>query len=149
MTGEIKKTMNEKEDMTLFLAVEALLNNNMRTLREKQVMTSEEVAKLYEVTPHYLQQRIKGNPDRFPKDFMFRLTKKEQDTLKTAYPFVLTESGILMAGGLLRTEKARKIHVQFINYFIKLCKTTMEKTGVSDEDTFLIFELLKQMEKEK
>lgn len=141
--------MNKKEDTTLFLAVEAMLNNSMRTLRSTQVMTIEDIAKLYEVTPQYLQQRIKKNPDRFPKDFMFRLTKKEQDALKTVYLFALTEGGILMAGGQLRSEKAKKIHMQFIEYFVKLSNTTMEKLGVAKEDTFLILELLKRMEKEQ
>ena len=137
--------MNKKEDMTLFLAVEAMLDNNMRTLRKTQVMTVEDVAKLYEVAPKYLQQKIKKNPGRFPKDFMFHLTEKEQKTLNTIHSFVLTEKGILMAGGQLRSEKARKIHMQFINYFVKLSKANMEKLGIADKDTFFIFELLKRM----
>lgn len=134
-----------KEDTTLFLAVEAMLNNSMRTLRSTQVMTVEDIAKLYEVTPQYLQQRIKKNPDRFPKDFLFNITKKEQTTLETTHSFVLTEKGILMAGGQLRSEKAKKIHLQFIEYFVKLSKANMEKLGIADKDTFLIFELLKRM----
>lgn len=134
-----------KEDTTLFLAVEAMLNSSMRTLRATQVMTVEDIAKLYEVTPQYLQQRIQKNPGRFPKDFMFSITKNEQTTLHTAHSFVLTEKGILMAGGQLRSEKAKKIHLQFIQYFVKLSKASMEKLGIADKDTFLIFELLKRM----
>lgn len=119
--------MNKKEDITLFLAVESMLNNSMRTLRSTQVMTVEDIAKLYEVTPQYIQQRIKKNPDRFPKDFMFRLTKEEQDILNTKYPFALTEGGVLMTGGKLRSEKAIKIHFQFIEYFVKLSNAAMGK----------------------
>ncbi len=138
----------DKEDMTLFLAVEAILNNNMRTLRSTHVMIIEDVAKLYEVAPSYLKQRIKKNPGRFPKDFMFSITRKEQTKLNTKYAIVLTEKGVLMVGGQLKSEKARNIHMQFIKYFVQLYKTNMEKLGITNEDTFLIFELFKRMIKE-
>jgi phage regulator Rha-like protein len=141
--------MNKKEDISLFLAVEAVLNNSMRTLRETQVMTVEDVAKLYEVAPSYLQRRIKINPDRFPKDFMFSITKKEQILLNTKHSFVLTEGGILILGGQLRSEKARKIHMQFIQYFVKLNNQYIERLGINNADTFLIFESLKRIKKDQ
>ena len=137
-----------KEDYTLLIAVEAMLDNNMRALRNYQVMTSEDVAKIYEVTPQYLRQRVSRNKDRFPKDFMLRLTKKEQNILKTTWPYALTEMGILMAGGLLKSERAIKIHIQFINYFVKLYKEYQNEIIIDDPEIAALFETLKQMMKE-
>ena len=149
--------MEEKEDYTLFIAVEAMLHNNMRVLRSHQVMTSEDVSSLYEVKPEYLQKQVRKNTGRFPEDFMFRLTKMEQKSLQTAYPNAFTEKGILMAGGLLKSERAIKIHIQFIRYFVKLYKTALQyehlleamNMTIDTQETEPVLIALKHMLKDK
>ena len=149
--------MKEKEDYTLLIAVEAMLANNMRPLRDQQVMTSEDVARLYEVKPEYLQKQVCKNTGRFPRDFMLRLTKKEQRSLQTAYPNAFTEKGIFMAGGLLKSERAIKIHIQFIRYFVKLCKASLKydhlsevmNTALEHKDTEPLLIALRQLLKDK
>jgi hypothetical protein len=46
-------------------------------------MLSPHLADLYDVETRVLLQAIKRNPDRFPEDFMFQLTDKEFDNLKS------------------------------------------------------------------
>ncbi|MGI6337772.1 MAG: hypothetical protein ACOXZV_00140 [Bacteroidales bacterium] len=47
--------------------------------------------------------------------------------------YALTEPGILMLGGLLRSERARRVHMQFIKYFVLL----LHDNGMS------VFDLIK------
>jgi 5-bromo-4-chloroindolyl phosphate hydrolysis protein len=67
-----------KEDHTAILAIEAMLNNSMKLIRNKQIMTMEDIAKLYEVTPKEILQTVKREPKRFPVDFMF-LIRRHRD----------------------------------------------------------------------
>lgn len=133
-----------KNDSTSFIALEAILKNNMKPFNG-QVMTIEDIASLYEVLPAYLQQRINKNTTRFPSDFKISLNQEEQIKLKTAYKNVFTEAGILMAGGLLRNKKSVKIHIQFIDYFVQLCRENLDKLDFGNAETAPVFDVFKQM----
>jgi len=52
-------------------------------IRNQKVMLSTHLAELYEVEVKVLNQAVKRNIDRFPKDFMFQLSKKEFENLKS------------------------------------------------------------------
>ena len=52
-------------------------------IRGQNVMLSTHLAELYEVEPRALVQAVKRNIDRFPEDFMFQLTDKELEDLKS------------------------------------------------------------------
>lgn len=58
-------------------------------IRDQKVMFDFDLAELYEVETRVLNQAVKRNADRFPGDFMFRLTKKEWNNLRSQ--FVTTE----------------------------------------------------------
>ena len=78
-------------------------------IRGQNVMLSTHLAELYEVEPRTLVQAVKRNIDRFPEDFMFQLTDKEFEDLKSqivisswggirrAPPYAFSEHGALMA----------------------------------------------------
>lgn len=134
-----------KEDHTAILAIEAMLNSSMKPIRNEQVMTIEDIAKLYEVTPKEILQTVKREPKRFPIDFMFRLTKKEQVILKTNHLYAFTEGGVLMAGGQLRSKRAKQIHMQFISYFLKAYNDFSDKIKIDDPEVADFFALLKEM----
>jgi len=73
-------------------------------IRGHKVMLDTDLAELYGVSTKVLNQAVKRNNDRFPKDFIFRLTKREKlevvtncDHLRklkfsTAKPFALSPS---------------------------------------------------------
>lgn len=105
-------------------------------VRGKQVMLASDVAKLYRVETKRLNETIKRNIERFPEEFCFQLTLDESDNLFSRSqiatsrsdkhggnryrPYVLTEQGIMMLSGLLRSDVAVKVNIQIIDAFVKM-----------------------------
>ena len=96
-------------------------------------MLDSDLAKLYEVETKTLNQAVKRNIDRFPQDFMFRLTKEELDNLRSQFvttkftmtrstPRVFTEHGILMLSSVLRSDTAININIQIMRTFVEIRK---------------------------
>ena len=54
-----------------------VIQNKIYELRGQKVMFDFDLAELYEVETKVLNQAVKRNSDRFPEDFMFRLTNEE------------------------------------------------------------------------
>lgn len=122
--------MNSKmnQDLTLFLAIEQLVQEKMITRQGMRVARDVDLAELFGLDVQELREEVKQNTDRFPSDFMVRLGDG-------GYAF--SEPGIIMLGGLLKSEKAIRAHLQFIDYFIHLA----HESGVS------IFDLIDNDEK--
>ena len=108
-------------------------------IRGMQVMLSSDVAKLYHVETKVLNQIIKRNINRFPNSFCFQLTNEELDKLSSRsqfvtlnksnnlrgynikyLPYVLTEQGIMMLSGLLKSDIAVKVNIEIIDAFVKM-----------------------------
>lgn len=128
------------QDHTLLIAVQSLIENNTKTIRNKQVILDTELAQLYEVDVEYLRKQVKKEKARLPIDFMFKLTKGEYEKIETSkkvshLPYAFTESGIMMLGGILNTPKANKIHVQVIDYFVQLYKEVLQIKEVLENCT--------------
>ena len=115
------------------------IENMIYEVRGVQVMLSSDVAKLYQVETRRINEVIKRNISRFPESFCFQLTKEEIDklSLKSQFailnknmnmrgqhfkylPYVLTEQGIMMLSGLLKSDIAVKVNVQIIDAFVKM-----------------------------
>ena len=60
-------------------------------VRGQKVLLDSDLAALYRVEVRALNQAIKRNEDRFPPDFVFQLTAKENDTLRSH--FVISNAG--------------------------------------------------------
>jgi hypothetical protein len=78
-----------------------------------------------------VNQAVTRNSERFPEDFMFRLTAEEAKDLRsqsvisswggTRYlPYAFTEHGILMLSNVLRSERAVSVSIQIIRVFTKM-----------------------------
>ena len=65
-------------DNNLLVPVERV-ERTILLVRGHKVILDADLAKLYGVTTKRLNQQVKRNSDRFPEDFMFRLTQKEKD----------------------------------------------------------------------
>jgi len=110
-------------------------------VRGMQVMLSSDVAKLYQVETRRINEVIKRNISRFPESFCFQLTNEEIDKLSLRsqfailnknmnmrgqhfkyLPYVLTEQGIMMLSGLLKSDVAVKVNIQIIDAFVKMRK---------------------------
>ena len=115
------------------------IENMIYEIRGLQVMLSTDVAKLYQVETKRINEVIKRNINRFPNSFCFQLTKKEIEELSLRsqfatlnknnnlrgqhykyLPYVLTEQGIMMLSGLLKSDIAVKVNIQIIDAFVKM-----------------------------
>ena len=101
-------------------------------IRGHRVMLDADLARLYGVSTKALNQAVKRNRDRFPKDFMFRLTQKEKKEVVTncdhlqmlkfspGLPHVFTEHGILMLANVLNSQRAVDVSIFVVRAFVKL-----------------------------
>ena len=130
------------------------IENMIYEIRGKQVMLARDVAKLYQVDTKVLNQTIKRNIERFPKMFCFQLNLDEINSLGLRsqivtlnksgnlrgqhykyLPFVLTEQGIMMLSGLLRSDVAVKVNIQIIDAFVKMRRYFAN--SISDNDILI------------
>ena len=99
------------------------IQNRIHELRGQKVMLDFDLAELYLVETRVLKQAVRRNLERFPKDFMFQLTKKELENLRSQFviskhggirymPFAFTEQGVAMLSSVLRSKKA--INLSFL-----------------------------------
>jgi hypothetical protein len=113
-----------------FLPDEAIINK-IYIVRGQKVMLDEDLAELYQVETRRLNEQVKRNKDRFPKDFMFQLSVKEFENLKSQIaisswggrrkpPFAFTEQGVSMLSGVLNSDIAIQVHIQIIRIFTKM-----------------------------
>jgi phage regulator Rha-like protein len=58
------------------------IQNNIHDVRGERVMLDYDLAILYEVETRIMNQAVKRNSDKFPEDFMFRLTAKEWEFIQ-------------------------------------------------------------------
>ena len=101
-------------------------------IRGQKVMIDRDLANLYEVPTKRLNEQVRRNIKRFPEDFMFRLTKKENNelvancdrfkTLKhaTVNPYAFTEQGVAMLSGVLHSKMAIQVNIQIMRTFAKM-----------------------------
>ena len=123
------------------LKEELNIENMIYEIRGKQVMFNSNVARLYNVETKVLNQVIKRNINRFPEEFCFQITIEELEKVSSRshfvtlnksnnyrgynikyLPYVLTEQGIMMLSGLLKSDIAVKVNVQIIDAFVKMRK---------------------------
>ncbi|MEO5943792.1 MAG: ORF6N domain-containing protein [Ferruginibacter sp.] len=67
----------------LALVAEQKILNRIYVVRGQKIMIDEDLAEMYSVETRRLNEQVKRNIKRFPKDFMFALTQKEFDNLKS------------------------------------------------------------------
>ena len=101
-------------------------------VRGKRVMLDADLGELYGVETRALNQAVKRNAERFPPDFMFRLTAAEKAEVITncdhlarlkfspGLPFAFTEHGALMLGNVLKSSRAVEVSLLVVRTFMQL-----------------------------
>jgi len=103
-------------------------------IRGQKVMLDRDLAELYGVSTGRLNEQVKRNIIRFPKDFMFPLTKKEMENWKSQIatsnpslkmslrkaPLAFTEPGVAMLSSVLHSERAVEVNIGIIRTFIRM-----------------------------
>src|SRR5438270_1901022 len=99
-------------------------------------MIDTDLAELYGVPTFRLNEAVKRNKKRFPEDFMFQLTKEEEESLTSQIaisktgrggrrhrPYAFTEQGVAMLSSILKSERAVKVNIAIMRAFVKLRET--------------------------
>jgi len=101
-------------------------------IRGQKVMLDADLAELYGVETKRLNEQVRRNAERFPEDFMFRLTAIEKAEVvancdhlaKLKYspslPYAFTEHGALMLGNVLKSERAVEVSLMVVRAFVHL-----------------------------
>ena len=114
------------------------------TIRGKQVILDQDLARLYGVETKRLNEQVKRNIERFPEDFMFQLSKEEAESSRSQFatlneedelsrsqfatlkgrghnikhlPYAFTENGIAMLSGVLRSPMAIATNIHIMRAF--------------------------------
>jgi hypothetical protein len=115
------------------LVVVQRVERALLVLRGHRVILDADFAALYGVATRRLNEQVKRNVDRFPEDFMFRLTARELADLKSQFatsssrwggarklPFAFTEHGALMAASVLSSPKAVEMSILVVRAFVRV-----------------------------
>lgn len=104
-------------------------------IRGEKAIIDADLAEFYGVSTKRLNEQVKRNSLRFPRDFVFALTAAEKSELvakcdhlsklkySKALPNAFTEHGALMAASVLNTQRAVEVSVFIIRAFIRLRET--------------------------
>jgi hypothetical protein len=155
--------------MTTLVPIE-LIASKIYLIRGIKVILDRDLAELYGVETRSLIQAVKRNIERFPPDFMLRLTKEEFDSLRSQIviskgkggrrylPYVFSEQGVAMLSSVLKSKRAIEVNIAIMRAFVQLRKTLdshaelarkladLEKRFEShDEQIQAIFEVIRQL----
>jgi len=152
--------------MTKLVPTETIANK-IYLIRGVKAMLDRELAELYGVETKVLKQAVRRNIDRFPADFMFELTKEENQSLRsqnvtlkrgqhTKYlSFAFTGQGVAMLSSILKSNRAIQVNIQIMRAFTRLrkmldthedLKRKIEAMEAKYDQQFqVVFEAIKQL----
>ncbi len=110
-----------------------LIDRRIYIVRGKKVMLDSDLAELYQVPTKRLNEAVGRNLDRFPEDFMFRLTAQETESLRSQFatsnvgrggrrylPYAFTELGVAMLSSVLNSSRAVQMNILIMRAFVRL-----------------------------
>src|ERR1700712_2241644 len=135
------------------------IQNRIYEIRGERVMLDRDLAALYETETKALNLAVKRNLKRFPKDFMFQLTKEEYEDLRfqietsekskkplrlqietskgrggTRYlPYAFTEQGVAMLSGVLNSDKAISMNITIMRAFVEIRRLVLKQNDLKEQ----------------
>lgn len=136
------------------------IQNRIYDIRGERVMLDMDLAALYEIETKALNLAVKRNIKRFPKDFMFQLTKEEwedirfqietlesgdslrlqNETLKKGrgqhskyLPYTFTEQGVAMLSGILNSDKAIAMNIAIMRAFVEIRRILIHENDLKTQ----------------
>ena len=110
-----------------------LIQNKIYEIRGQRVMLDFDLVALYQVTTSAMNQAVKRNAERFPEEFMFRISASEWEHIssqfvttsrtkrpKSSLPLAFTEQGVAMLSGVLRSPKAIEVNINIMRAFVHM-----------------------------
>jgi len=134
-----------------------IIEQKIFMIRGHKVIFDRDLAMLYGVPTKVFNQAVKRNKQRFPKDFMFQLSKTELGNWRSQFvtsnssakmglrrpPYVFTEQGVAMLSSVLNSERAIQVNIAIMRAFVKL----KEMLSTHKELAFKLRELERKIEK--
>jgi hypothetical protein len=137
-------------------------------LRGHRVMLDVDLAALYGVHTRELVQAVARNRDRFPKEFMFKLTRTEVAILRSqsvisssghggrrTAPYAFTEQGVAMLSSVLHSARAVRVNIEIMRAFVRLRQMLESNTALarkldelearSDEQFSVVFDAIRKL----
>lgn len=120
-----------------------IIQSKIYEIRGQRVMQDFDLAELYQVETRRLNEAVKRNIKRFPKDFMFQLNVDEWIILKSQFatsrwggtrklPYAFTEQGLAMLSGVLNSDIAIQVNINIMRAFVAvrqmIANPTVDKT---------------------
>lgn len=125
------------------------IQNKIYEIRGQRVMLDFDLAQIYQVETRALKQAVRRNIERFPEDFLFRLTKDEankliaigvsQNVISPDYNigssemFAFTEQGVAMLSSVLRSNTAIQANIAIMRAFVAMRNYIATTTTVTAE----------------
>jgi hypothetical protein len=134
-------------------------------MRNRKVMLDVDLAELYGIATKALNQAVTRNAERFPEDFMFRLSREEVELLNRSQsvtgsqkhrdprfaPRAFTQEGVAMLSSVLRSKRAVEINVGIMRAFVRLREALAtneelrRKVAQHDRQIAVLFEHVKNL----
>ena len=121
------------EQTNRFLPIlQSEVQNKIVNFRGVNVIADADVADLYGVETKRVNEAVRNNPEKFPKDYMFVLTTDELSDLRSKIsttkisaksrvaPKVFTEKGLYMLATILKSKRAQDVTFAIIETFAKV-----------------------------
>lgn len=120
-------------------------------VRGQKVMLDFDLAELYDVETKRLNEAVRRNMERFPQRFMFRLSVKEWQNMRSQIatasqqhkrnialtPYAFTEHGVTMLASVLRSKKAIQMNIAIVEAFIALKQFALTYKELAEKITQL------------
>ena len=127
------------------------VEKTIHLVRGQRVMLDSDLAAIYSVTTKRLNERLRRNPNRFPPDFAFQLTREEFMNLRSQIatsslrsqsatskhggrryrPWVFTEHGAIMLASVLDSDVAIEASVRVVRAFVRLREMVSANTELA------------------
>jgi len=145
-----------------------IIENKIYLFRGQKALLDRDLAEMYGVTTKVLNQAVSRNTERFPDDFMFKLSLSEASNLRSQIvtssskhggirwqPYAFTEQGVAMLSSVLKSPRAIAVNIQIIRTFTKLRAMLAENDDLRrkieamekqyDENFAVVFDAIRRM----
>jgi hypothetical protein len=127
------------------------IEQSIYLIRCQKVILDSDLAKLYGVSTKRLNEQVRRNEDRFPEDFVFKLSVQEDNDLRSQIatsndqanrkqhpikktrggrrylPYVFTEHGAIMAANVINSPRAVQMSVFVVRAFVRMRSMMKDK----------------------
>jgi len=130
--------------------IKSEIESRIFTFRGMQVMLDSDLAFIFHVDTKRINEQVKRNGSRFPKEFCFQLSNVEWNTMKSQIatssrkpggkvksPWVFTEHGIAMLATRLNSVLASQISVEIVNVFVNVKHSNLDFIKINERLNYL------------